>query len=60
MWYIFGVYNGQTDIIDQVSSEREARYLVSKYRMAYGQGWSIYSEYFKDESEEEVTASDED
>ena len=42
MYKIIGIYNGRSEVLDEASNKKEANYLVSEYRMAYGVGWHIY------------------
>ena len=41
MFQIIGTYRGKSEEIDTAETAREARYLVTEYAMAYGQGWSF-------------------
>ncbi len=45
MWFIKGMNNdGVVEIIDECQSESEGMFLVNEYRMAFGDGWSIWIE----------------
>jgi hypothetical protein len=40
---IFGKYqNGETEEIDTAEDHKEAKRLLDEYRMAYGEGWSLW------------------
>ena len=41
MYKIIGIYRGKTEILDLSESKKDAEYLASEYRMAYGSEWNI-------------------
>lgn len=41
MYKIIGKYRGQSEVIDEAGTLKEANYLANEYRIAYGQGWTI-------------------
>ncbi len=43
MYQIIGVYKGNREVIDQAETKKEADYLVSEYRLAYGNEWKVYA-----------------
>jgi hypothetical protein len=40
---IWGKYRDKVEKIDSTTSQRDARYLVGEYRMAYGQEWIVWA-----------------
>jgi hypothetical protein len=41
MFKIYGTFQGNTELIDEVDTEKEARELQVEYMIAFGQGWEI-------------------
>jgi len=41
MFRIVGTYQGKSEVIDRATTEKEANYLASEYRMAFGRDWLI-------------------
>lgn len=41
MFKIIGTYKGKTEVLDTAKTLREANYLASEYRMAFGSQWVI-------------------
>jgi hypothetical protein len=39
-----GTYRGRTEEVDTADTLREAKRLLSEYRMAFGAGWSLWTE----------------
>ena len=44
MYKIMGKYRGSTEQIDETDKEATADFLVSEYRLAFGNGWTIWKE----------------
>lgn len=42
MFQIMGSYQGEVEEIDTAESETEALELVGEYRLAFGQGWTVW------------------
>lgn len=38
---IVGIYRGKRETLDTTKSERNAYFLASEYKMAYGRDWTI-------------------
>lgn len=45
---IWGEYHGSAEVIDTAPNWKEARRLAGEYRMAYGNGWTIWCGLKKD------------
>lgn len=41
MWTIIGEYKGNKEVIDSAESLKEIRFMISEYRMAYGNDWIL-------------------
>jgi hypothetical protein len=41
---IMGTYRGRTEEIDSATSEKDARYLLAEYRLAFGSAWKVWVE----------------
>lgn len=39
---IMGRYNGQTEEVDEAETRKDAQYLLSEYKLAFGAGWSLW------------------
>jgi hypothetical protein len=42
-YQIIGIYKGNREVIDETDSKQDADYLVSEYRLAYGNEWKVYA-----------------
>jgi len=40
---IIGKHQGETEVIDTAENKAERDYMLTEYRMAFGQGWTIWS-----------------
>jgi len=42
MYVIMGKYNHRVEEIDTAESRKEARFLLSEYRLAFGMNWELW------------------
>lgn len=42
MYEIIGIYKGQSEVIDEAETLKDAIYLVNEYKLAFGPDWRIY------------------
>jgi hypothetical protein len=51
-YLIMGKYRGQIEEIDEAKTRKEAQYLLSEYRLAFGLGWQLWIKPSKRSEEE--------
>ena len=42
MFKIMGTYRGNTELVDEFETRKEAEICLGEYRLAFGLGWSLW------------------